>query len=105
MIRMIGCLIAVLAVPALGLPALAEAPPDIATVYAQICAICHDDGTVGAPIKGDRAAWAPRIAKGREALYDSTLKGLGHMLPRQNRRGYAEIEIKGAVDYLIDQAR
>ena len=85
-------------------PAAAGAA-DAAKVYSEICAFCHDDGTVGAPVKGDRAAWAPRIARGKPALYDSTLQGLGHMLPRQNRRGYGEAEIRDAVDYLLEQVR
>ena len=85
------------------------APPafaaDGATVYKKVCSFCHDDGTVGAPMPGDMAAWKTRLAKGMEAVYANVLNGKGHMPPRMNRRGYNEVEIRAAVDYLLEAVK
>ena len=50
-------------------PAAAAGPKDGATVYNSICGACHNTGAAGAPKAGDKAAWAPRLAQGKDALY------------------------------------
>lgn len=52
---------------------------DPAAKYAQTCSICHGSGVAGAPKKGDSNAWAPRLAKGDDALLVSVKNGLGAM--------------------------
>ncbi len=95
----------------LAFPAYAQTPFDKdlpgngGTVYKKTCSFCHDEGTVGAPKFGDKTAWAPRIAKGREALYDSVLNGLQHMTARRGRRGYTDEDFKHAVDYLLENSQ
>ncbi|MDX1336068.1 MAG: c-type cytochrome, partial [Gammaproteobacteria bacterium] len=44
-------------------------------IYKQVCFTCHDAGIAGAPKLGDKAAWAPRIATGMEALYATSING------------------------------
>jgi len=34
-------------------------PKDGPAVYASVCSACHATGAAGAPVKGDKAAWAP----------------------------------------------
>ena len=46
------------------------------------CIACHGAGVAGAPKFGDKAAWAPRIKTGLDALYASALKGKGIMPPK-----------------------
>jgi cytochrome c5 len=75
---------------------------DGAAVYALICHTCHNIGVAGAPKKGDKAAWAPRIASGKEALYTSALKGKGVMAPKGGLSSLSDEEVKRAVDYLVD---
>ena len=75
------------------------------TVYKKTCSFCHDEGTVGAPKFGDKDAWAPRIAKGKDALYDSVLNGLKHMTARRGRRGYTDEDFKHAVDYMLEHSQ
>ena len=48
-------------------------------VYNQNCAMCHVPGLANAPKFGDKAAWAPRLEAGREALLTAVLKGKGAM--------------------------
>src|SRR5215470_17470345 len=38
-------------------------------VYQSVCKTCHEAGLVGAPKFGDKAAWAPRIKSGVDALF------------------------------------
>ena len=45
------------------------------------CGACHAVGVAGAPATGNEAAWAPRMAKGMDALVASVRKGLGAMPP------------------------
>ncbi|MDD3482485.1 cytochrome c5 family protein [Azovibrio restrictus] len=85
--------------------AAASGPKDGPTVYASVCSACHDTGAVGAPKKGDKAAWAPRIATGIETLYGSALGGKLAMPARGGAASLSDEEVKGAVDYLVSQAK
>lgn len=70
-------------------------------LYDQICVACHAAGVAGAPRSGDKAAWAPRIAQGIDALTASTIKGKGAMPPRGGSRATDE-EIRAVVAYMIE---
>ena len=57
-------------------------------VYNTACLACHGAGIGGAPTFGAAAAWAPRIAKGTEALNDHALNGftdVGYRPPKGGR--------------------
>jgi cytochrome c5 len=76
--------------------------------YEQTCAACHATGATGAanaPKFGDKAAWGPRIAAGKPALYASALKGKGAMPPKGGNAGLADDDVKAAVDYMVSQAK
>ena len=49
--------------------------------WARNCALCHVRGEGGAPVLGDAAAWAPRLAQGEDALLQHTVEGLNNMPP------------------------
>ncbi len=74
-------------------------------VVKSVCFACHGTGVAGAPKLGDKQAWAPRIATGREALYHSALNGKGAMPPKGGRLDLPDTDIKAAVDYLVSQAQ
>lgn len=80
-------------------------PRDGATVYNTICTACHAAGLAGAPKTGDKAAWAPRIATGPEALLKSAINGKNAMPPRGGGADLSDDEIKAAVEYLIGQSK
>ena len=67
------------------------------------CTTCHTAGALGAPKFGDKAAWAPRIAKGYEALLQSALKGRNSM-PAQGGGDYSDIEVGRALVYMANAA-
>lgn len=72
-------------------------------VYKAVCAGCHATGAVGAPKFEDKAAWAPRIATGYEALLHSALKGKGAMAP-QGGGAFSDVEVGRAVVYMANAA-
>ena len=43
--------------------------------YNMACVACHGAGVAGAPKFGDKAAWAPRIAKGADTLHEHAIEG------------------------------
>jgi cytochrome c5 len=73
--------------------------------YKQACFACHDTGAAGAPKLDDKAAWAPRIAQGTEALYASSLNGKGAMPPKGGRTDLSDDAVKAAVDYMVSVAK
>lgn len=72
-------------------------------VYKAQCVACHGTGAAGAPKFGDTAAWAPRLATGFEALWNSALKGKNAMAA-QGGGDHNDIEIARAVVYLTAAA-
>jgi cytochrome c5 len=74
-------------------------------IYDTTCTVCHTAGIAGAPKLGDKAAWAPRIQTGIEALYNSSLKGKNAMPPKGGNAGLPDADVKAAVDYMIAQAK
>ena len=83
----------------------ASGPKDGATIYNSICGACHTGGVDGAPKPDDKAAWAPRLATGKEALYKSAIGGKGAMPPKGGAADLSDAEIKGAVDHLLGLAK
>ncbi|MBK7474275.1 MAG: cytochrome c5 family protein [Betaproteobacteria bacterium] len=93
-------------------PAAAAAPTQASAAggkgkatYDTTCMVCHATGVAGAPKFGDKAAWAPRIQTGAEALYNSSLKGKNAMPPKGGNPGIADADVKAAVDYMMAAAK
>lgn len=86
-------------------PAVAAGPKDGATVFNSVCGACHNTGAAGAPKVDDKAAWAPRIALGNDALYKSAVAGKGAMPPKGGAADLSDGEIKGAVDYMLAKVK
>ena len=85
-------------------PAKADASKGKA-VYEANCTACHAAGIAGAPKAGDKAAWAPRLKTGMDALYATSLKGKGAMPPKGGNLSLADADVKAAVDYLAGTAK
>ena len=90
--------------------AAAAAPPAAATagageaLYKQACQVCHAAGVAGAPKFGDKAAWAPRIQTGMDALYTSAINGKNAM-PARGGSTASDADIHAAVDYMVAAAK
>jgi len=97
------------AAPAAAAPA-AAAPAGAASgagksTFDSTCSVCHATGVAGAPKFGDKAAWAPRIKTGKEALYNSALHGKNAMPPKGGNASLADDAVKAAVDYMVSAAQ
>ncbi|HUL55780.1 MAG TPA: c-type cytochrome [Usitatibacter sp.] len=102
-------------------PAAASAPPVAAVAvaaaapaaaggagkktYETVCFACHASGVAGAPKFGDKAAWAPRVARGKDALHTSALKGKGAMPPKGGNPALSDADVMAAVDYMVGAAK
>ena len=93
-------------------PAVAEAPAAPAAdlekgkkVYSGVCFACHATGVAGSPKLGDKAAWAPRIATGKDALYNTALHGKGAMPPKGGNMSLSDDDVKAAVDYMVSNGQ
>jgi cytochrome c5 len=73
-------------------------------VWMGTCEACHGSDLSNAPAVTDRAAWAPRVAKGRAALYRSALGGFNGpsgMPARGGNPSLSDDEVRAAVDYMV----
>ena len=75
------------------------------STYEGLCVTCHGAGVAGAPKFGDKAAWAPRLAQGKPALYNSALKGKNAMPAKGGNPALADDAVKAAVDYMAAAAK
>lgn len=75
------------------------------SIYSASCTSCHALGVAGAPLFGDAAQWAPRIAKGADTLYANSINGINAMPPKGLCMDCSDEEIQAAVDYMLDAAK
>ena len=73
-------------------------------VYTAVCSACHAAGVAGAPKTGDKAAWAPRIAEGMDAMMKIAINGKGAMPPRGASTA-SDDELRAAVQFMVDAAK
>jgi len=66
------------------------------------CSKCHAKGEGGAPKIGDRAAWAPRLKNGMDALVASAIRGHGGMPARGDKADLTDGELKAAINYMFN---
>ena len=96
----------VAAIPAAPPTAKVTAAASGESVYKASCSACHATGVAGAPKAGDKAAWAPRIAKGAALLHEHALKGFNNVMPAKGGNpALSDADVKSAVDYMVAQAK
>jgi cytochrome c5 len=72
-------------------------------LYKAVCSACHATGVAGSPKFGNHADWAPRIAKGLDALMQSATNGTAKGMPPKGGSDASEVELKRAVVYMADR--
>lgn len=81
-------------------------PRDGETVFKGACFVCHDTGAAGAPKRGDKAAWEPRIAQGFDTLKKHAIDGFtgktGVMPARGTCAACSDEEIENAIHFMVD---
>lgn len=76
-------------------------------LFGSVCTTCHTAGLMGAPKFGDKAAWAPRIAQGKETLYKHAIggfQGKNGVMPPKGGSQASDDDVKAAVDYMVSKA-
>lgn len=78
-------------------------------LFKSTCSLCHATGAAGAPIAGNKADWAPRIAQGTDVLYKHALEGFtgakGLMPPKGGDPNLSDDAVKAAVDYMVAKSQ
>ena len=87
---------------------LEDSNPTGAKVFKTVCSMCHQTGASGSPVFGNKQDWAPRIAKGKDTLYQHALGGFtgdkGTMPAHGGNPSLKDEEVKAAVDYMVAKA-
>lgn len=87
-------------------PARADAaqavPADaaLAQLYGASCRQCHANPAAGAPLTGDVAAWAPRLAKGMDSLLEHSINGFQGMPPMGMCMQCTEAEFQALIEFM-----
>ena len=93
------------AAPAAAVAAAAPAASDAGkNLYNTTCMVCHASGVAGAPKYGDKAAWAPFIAKGMDDMVKKATTGVGAM-PTKGGSTASDADFKAAIQYMVDAAK
>jgi cytochrome c5 len=92
--------LAALSAPPAGAAPAVNVPTTGEQAFTQVCSACHATGINGAPKIGDHAAWAPRIAQGKDTLYKDAIAGKGNMPPKGGTN-WPDATIRMTVDYMV----
>jgi cytochrome c5 len=72
--------------------------------YDTACFACHGTGAAGAPILGNKDAWAARLGKGIDTLYSNAINGINAMPPKGGAVSLSDDQVKAVVDYMVGQS-
>jgi len=85
--------------------AASGAPKSGKEIWEGTCSACHSAGLLGAPKIGDKAAWAPRIAKGLDVLKQHALHGFNQMPAHGGNMALTDAEVVSALEYMVGQSK
>jgi len=74
-------------------------------IYKSTCSACHGTNLVGAPMLGDKKAWAPIIAQGQNVIIAHATKGIRGMPPKGGNPALTAAEIKAAVEFMVARGK
>lgn len=87
--------------------AAADMAPDLAAgeqTYGRFCFSCHAAGVAGAPKLGVTDDWAPRTAKGLDALVTSTIEGIPPGMPARGLcMNCSDADLRNTVAWMMAQ--
>lgn len=86
-------------------PVASAGPKSPDDIYNNNCTACHATGAAGAPVKGNKAAWAPRIAQGMDVLFDHAWNGLNGMPAKGLCMDCSEDDIKATIKFMVDASK
>jgi cytochrome c5 len=83
--------------------AMTPADARLAGLYDTACKACHTVATAGAPLTGDRAAWAPRVKQGMPVLLTHVVQGFKAMPAGGQCAACTADDFKALVAFMADQ--
>jgi cytochrome c len=86
------------------LPAVKATGFDATKAYEANCAMCHSADGMGAPVIGDKAAWANYTAKGMNKVYSNGIHGINGMPPKGGS-SLSDANFKSVVDYIVNKSK
>lgn len=66
--------------------------------YQKSCKMCHEPGLLNAPKVGDKAAWAPRVAQGKDVLLKHAKEGFNQMPPKGTCADCTDEDLKKLIE-------
>jgi len=79
--------------------------PVVAENYATYCSACHANKAIGAPVVGDKDAWAEVLEKGIDEVYSNGINGINAMPPMGTAMNLPIEDFKKIVDYMISESK
>jgi cytochrome c len=73
--------------------------------YESSCAVCHGAAGMGAPVVGDKKAWAAVVGKGMDTVYANAINGTDGGMPPKGGTDLPDAKFKAVVDYMISQSK
>ncbi|MGE4461835.1 MAG: c-type cytochrome [Arcobacter sp.] len=72
--------------------------------YEASCSACHGNAAIGAPVVGDKNAWAKVTEKGIDKVYHNAINGINAMPPKGGT-DLSDEKIKEVIDYMINSSK
>lgn len=82
----------------------AKYPSNGKMVYNENCALCHNEGKLGAPKIGDKTAWEPLIDQNIDVLIEKTIHGEHHP-GNGGCKNCSTSEIIEAIKYMVSKSK
>lgn len=73
--------------------------------YESSCAVCHGAAGMGAPVVGDKKAWAKVVGEGMDKVYARAIAGTDGGMPPKGGTDLPDDKFKAVVDYMISQSK
>jgi S-disulfanyl-L-cysteine oxidoreductase SoxD len=83
---------------------VSAADAEAKNTYEQSCAVCHGAAGMGAPVFGDKKAWAAVVGKGMDTVYANAINGINAMPPKGGT-DLPDNKFKAVVDYMINHSK
>ncbi len=73
--------------------------------YEASCSACHSNEAIGAPVVGNKEAWANVIEKGIDSVYHNGINGINAMPPKGGNMDLSDDQVKMIIDYMIEASK
>ena len=73
--------------------------------YEASCTVCHSSPVMGAPVVGDKDAWAKVLEKGLDKVNHNAINGINAMPPKGGNMDLTESQMHEIIDYMIEASK